>query len=270
MNDITQTPAAIETDKVVLECAQGIATITLNRPDAGNALDYDMIQGLAGVIHGACDDPSTRVVVIRAKGKAFCVGGDINAFQTHQDQLPEFIDSLLTPLNRAMVRLLSSGLPIVNVVSGPVGGGGIGLALCGDYVIAAESMKLRGGYSAIGLTPDVGSSWFLTHRAGAAKAKQVLLLNEPLSAQQCLDWGLVDAVYPDTELEKQCQQLISRLHAGPKPVFARIKSLVDTAQERSFAEHLELERQYMVASGGETNVQEGVEAFLAKRAPRFE
>src|SRR5690606_21429389 len=154
MNNITQVSATATTDKVLLDCTRGIATITLNRPDAGNALDYEMAQGLASVIHAACDDPSTRVVVIRAVGKAFCVGGDINAFQTHRARLPEFIDSLIEPLNKAFVRLTGSKLPVVNVVQGPVGGSGIALALCGDFVIAAASMKLRGGYSALALTPD--------------------------------------------------------------------------------------------------------------------
>src|SRR5690606_9696292 len=164
----------------------------------------------------------------------------------HRDRLPEFIDSLIEPLNKALVRLTGSKLPVVNVVQGPVGGSGIALALCGDFVIAAASMKLRGGYSALALTPDIGTSWFLTNRTGAARAKQLFLLNETLNPQQCLDRGIVDAIYPNTELESHSNELAERLRAGPRAVFARIKTLVDTAHERDLERHLELERRYMV------------------------
>lgn len=262
--------ASLAAGKVVLECADGIGTLTLNRPDAGNALDPEMVQDLVAVINRVSDAPEIRVIVIRAAGKAFCVGGDINTFQQHQGRLPEFIDALLKPLNQSIARLAASGRPVVSVVNGAVGGGGIGLALCADFVLAAQSMKLRTGYSAIGLTPDAGSSWFLARRAGATRAAQLFLLNDPLAAEQCLAWGIVDAVHPDAELDEKARALALRLSAGPVRASARAKALVDAASRHDLEAHLQLERQYMVASGGEPDAREGVAAFLAKRPPRFQ
>lgn len=260
----------LETDKVLFESADGVATITLNRPEAGNALDVDMARGLQAIINHVTDDASIGVVVIRAAGKAFCVGGDIKAFQQHREQLPEYIDSLLEPLNQAIARLAGSGRIVVSVVHGAVGGAGIGLALCADFVLAAASVKLRGGYSAIGLTPDVGSSWFLAKRVGPAQAKRLLLLNEPYTAEQCFALGMIDAVYPDAELDTQARTWVERLNAGPRNAFARIKNLIDTVEARDLQAHLQLERDDMIASGSEANAQEGVAAFLEKRQPRFQ
>ena len=255
---------------VLFEHEDGTGLITLNSPDSGNALDLNMVQGLEAAIDQACSDPSVRVIVLRAAGKAFCVGGNIKAFQQNQNALPAFIDTLLEPLNRAISRLAGCGRPVVSVLNGAVGGGGIGLALCADFVLAASSMKLRGGYSAIGLTPDAGSAWFLSQRIGPIRAKQLFLLNEPYDAQQCLELGIVDAVHPPDELQAGARELAQRLSAGSAPAFARTKSLIDTLGERDFDTHLQLERRYMVESGSEPDAREGIAAFLEKRAPRFQ
>lgn len=258
------------TDKVVFESKDGIGVITLNRPDAGNALDSEMVHGLTAIINQAADDTSIRVIVIRAAGRAFCVGGDINAFQQHRDNLPGFIDTLLVPLSQAITRLATCGRPVVSVLNGAVGGGGIGIALCADFVLAAESMKLRAGYSAIGLTPDAGSSWFLTRRLGPTRAKHLFLLNEPHTAEECLALGIVDAVHPDAGLETRAMELAARLSAGPSCAFARTKGLIDTVGAHDLSAHLQLEGRYMVASAGEPDVREGIAAFLEKRPPRFQ
>lgn len=247
----------------------GIARIVLNRPDKANALDRDTTHALSEAIHKACDDESVRVIMLEGNGKTFCAGGDISAFIDEMQNLPAFIDSLVLQLNEALVRLHTSAKFIVSVVSGPIGGGGIGIALCADFVLAADTMKLRCGYSGIGLTPDVGSSWYLTKRAGPVRAKQLFALNTVLDAQTCLHYGIVDAVYPGDELVDQAMSLAKKLRAGPKNSLVRIKSLVDGITQRSFQEQVELERQYMVASGTEPDAHEGITAFAEKRLPVF-
>lgn len=255
--------------KILFSLVDGIAHITLNRPECLNALDSEMIRALAAALERACDDGRTRVIVIAGVGKAFCVGGDINTFRHAVDDLPALLESLLGQLNAAILRMASSGLPIISVVNGPVGGGGIGLALCADYVLAAESMVLRCGYSAIGLTPDVGSAWFLTQRAGTVRARQLFYLNDMLGAHACRDLGVVDAVHPDAELMAAAHALAQKLSAGPKSVFARTKALIEATGMRSLSEHLDAEREYIMASAGESDAREGIQAFLEKRTARF-
>lgn len=254
---------------VLLGIESGLATITLNRPEKSNALDMATGLALADAINRACKDSSVRVLLLHGAGKAFCVGGDIDMLKSAAESLPKLLDSLLGPLNEALVNLASSGLPVVSALNGAIGGGGIGIALCADYVLAAKSLRLRCGYSAIGLTPDAGSSWFLTRRIGAIRAKQLFLLNRLLNAEECLAIGVVDAIYPDDELEARATELASQLCAGPRDVYARIKCLADGAFQRSLAEQLALEREYMVLSGSQNDAREGLAAFVDKRAPAF-
>lgn len=258
-----------ESPKILFNLDDGIARITLNRPEQLNALDAETIRALATAFERACDDERSQVVLIQGTGKAFCVGGDIHLFNQTIDGLPELLESLLQPLHAALARVVTSGLPIVSAVNGPVGGGGIGLALCADYVLAAQSMALRCGYSAIGLTPDAGSARFLTLRVGAVRAKQLFYLNEMLDSATCLALGIVDAVHPDENLGAAAQTLARRLRAGPRLALARTKALIETTGARSLLEHLTAEREYMVASAREPDAREGITAFLEKREARF-
>jgi 2-(1,2-epoxy-1,2-dihydrophenyl)acetyl-CoA isomerase len=253
---------------VLCEIADGLGTITLNRPDKGNAVDLMLAKALSAAIDEVARDPSVRAVLLTGNGKAFCVGGDIGAMR-ETDNLPALMEALIGPLNEAVHKLTTLPVPVISALNGPIGGGGVGLALCADMVLAAESMKLRGGYSAIGLTPDIGSSWFLTHRAGPARAKEILSLNRPLSAAQCLEWGIVNAVYPDARLRDEARQIARQLANSATLSLQRIKHLVDGVAHRTLDEHLALELDYMIASAHSEDGREGIAAFIEKRAPRF-
>jgi 2-(1,2-epoxy-1,2-dihydrophenyl)acetyl-CoA isomerase len=256
-------------ESVLTEIQGSVGTIILNRPEQANTLDSATSQALIEAVHAIAADDSIRVVLLKGSGKIFCAGGDIGGFTRDIDNLPGLLGTMLTPLHDAILKLATLPVPVVVALNGPIGGGGIGLALCADFVLAAESMKLRGGYSAIGLTPDVGSSWFLTRRAGAARAKEIFFLNGSMSARECLACGIVDAVYPDDELISQANSLVSRLATGATGSFAKIKDLVDGVQNRSLQGHLALEREYMIAAGGSPDAREGVVAAIEKRAPIF-
>lgn len=258
------------TEPVVLQKKGAIAHIVLNNPERGNAMNVESITALGRCIHEVAADASLRVVVLRANGRIFCAGGDIDSFKQASGELPELMAQLLGPLNAAMHTLATLPIPVISAVNGPVGGGGIGLALCADIVIAAESMKLRGGYTAIGLTPDAGASWFLTRLAGPMRAKQIFLCNQPVSARQCLDWGIVSEVVPDDQLLPSVEKLAQVLSGSAIGALGRTKHLIDEACGRPLPEQLELERRYMIESSASHEATEGLAAFLEKRAPRFD
>jgi 2-(1,2-epoxy-1,2-dihydrophenyl)acetyl-CoA isomerase len=130
------------------------------------------------------------------------------------------VNEILDGLHPALLRLATGPAPLVVAVNGPAGGAGVGLALCGDFVLAAESMKLRTGYAAIGLSPDAGASYFLSRRVGPVRAQQWLMLSDAIDSQRCLASGAVDAVYPDAELAAAGEALVTRLAAGASASFA--------------------------------------------------
>jgi 2-(1,2-epoxy-1,2-dihydrophenyl)acetyl-CoA isomerase len=256
-------------DSVICAIAGGVATVTLNRPLRGNALNGAMGARLLAVIDQIGASDVVRVVLLRAEGKIFCVGGDIDEMLTAGAALPEVMGASVGVLHECITKLASLPMPVVSVVGGALGGGGIGLALCADLVLAAESMKLRAGYSAIGLTPDLGSSWFLAKRAGVARAKEVLFLNRVLGASACLAMGIVDAVHPDAELAEQAARLAGELAQAATGALGRIKRLVDGFGERTLEQHLAIERAMMIESTGTADGVDGIAAFAARRPARF-
>lgn len=160
-------------------------------------------------------------------------------------------------------------VPVVSALQGPIGGAGIAVALCADIVLATPQMKLRGGYSAIGLSPDLGASYFLTRRAGAARAKVILMTNRAISADECLRWGLVDEICATDELDSCAHELTTQLAHGARGSLAGIKWLCDRAFEHDLATHLRLERDALLRAAASADGNEGVQAFVEKRAPHF-
>ncbi|NEX63703.1 enoyl-CoA hydratase-related protein [Noviherbaspirillum galbum] len=253
---------------VLCDLREGVATITLNRPEAGNAIDEALGKAFAAAVDRIASTEGLRAVLLAANGSKFCVGGDI-AEMMQADNLPGLMRASIPRLHEAVARLAALPCPVITAINGPVGGGGVGLALCGDVVLAAQSMKLRGGYSAIGLSPDLGASWYLARRAGAAQAKRILFLNEPLVAEDCLRLGLVDAVYPDESLAEEARVLTARLAAGATASYGKIKELIDGVHARTLEQHLALEERHMTACAGSEDGAEGIRAFSEKREARF-
>jgi 2-(1,2-epoxy-1,2-dihydrophenyl)acetyl-CoA isomerase len=253
---------------VLCEISDGVGTITLNRPDKGNAIGVDLAMEFAEAVDQLVKAQSVRAVLLTANGKAFCVGGDIGEMRDASD-LSALVKVLIETLNPAIRTLAALPVPVVCALNGPFGGGGIGLALCADIVLAAESVKLRGGYSAIGLTPDLGSAWFLARRVGEVRTKEILLLNRPIGGAQCLEWGIVNQLVADARLPEEARECARRLAGAATQSLRGIKRLVDGAAHRTLAEHLALELDYMLVSARTEDGREGVAAFLEKRAPDF-
>ncbi len=179
------------------------------------------------------------------------------------------VDELIDYLSRLLRQLASLPVPVISVINGPVSGAGIGFALCADFVLASDAAKLRGGYCALGLTPDLGSSYFLTRRVGAARAKEIFMLNRALSAQACLDLGIVDHVYPAAQLNEAAITLARELANGPTAAYARVKALCNQAASHDLYTHLDAEHVLMLQSARSADFQEGLAAFAGQRAPHF-
>jgi 2-(1,2-epoxy-1,2-dihydrophenyl)acetyl-CoA isomerase len=259
---------ARQSDGIEWHVADGIGRIVLNRPQQSNSISSRAGAAIAQAIDDVIG-AAPRVVLLSGRGKVFCAGGDIGEFQANVGALDRLVDEILTVLHPALARLSGSPVPIVTAINGSVGGAGIGLALCGDFAYATHSLKLRTGYAAIGLSPDAGSSYFMTRRVGAMRAKQLFFLSEPIDAKQCLDWGVVDALFADDELMPAAEALCRRLARAATGSLAAIKQLCDGAERRDLVDHLALEKALLEARARSADAREGVGAFLERRPPRF-
>lgn len=259
------------TPPILLDIQGAVAHITFNRPEQANVLDEDSGRAFIEVtqqVLQAQQRGTVRAVLLAARGPHFCAGGDIRGFAA-AEHIATLLDRSIPPLHAAIHTLSTLPVPVVSAVNGSLGGGGIGIALCADIVLAGQSMKLRGGYSAIGLSPDVGVSWALTRLVGPMRAKHILFTNQPLNAAQCLAAGLVAEVHADEALLPAATALARSLAQGAAGSLARIKSLVDQASGHTLEQQLAMEHLAMVACGASADAREGVRAFLDKRAPRF-
>lgn len=267
--DVKSTPNS-DDQILYFDINNGVATITLSRTEQSNAINLAMVTAFANAVDEILNTTSVRVILLTGAGKNFCVGGDIRAFIEEREDLPSYVEAIIQPLNEALLKLADSDIPIISALNGAVGGAGIGLALIADFVLAAESIKLRCGYTAIGLTPDAGSSYLLANRVGTCRAKQLFISNVTLDAQKCLDLGIVDEIHPDAELTIRTNALIETTLSGPSKAFSRVKRLLDhSLAQRTLKNHLELEREFIVQSASEEDVQEGILAFTQKRKANY-
>lgn len=249
--------------------AEGVAHLVLDRPGCANAIDHAMAGALARAIRKLVA-AAPRVIVVSARGEIFCAGGDVKAFAAAEGDFEGTILEPLAELLTAYELLATAPCPVVCVVNGPVGGAGIGLALVGDFVLASTTFKLRTGYAAIGLAPDVGASWCLARRIGATRAAQWFMTSDTKSAEQCLAAGAVDELHAPGALPGAATALLERLCANAPASLAAIKRLCRDVESRDIATHLALECECLAACTRTADAREGVRAFVEKRAPRFE
>jgi 2-(1,2-epoxy-1,2-dihydrophenyl)acetyl-CoA isomerase len=254
---------------VLLERRDHVATITLNRPDAYNAFDLTLGREIFQAVLEVDDDAAVRAIVVTASGRAFCGGGDVKAFAGGLDRIGALIKELTTYLHGAISRLCRSDKPVITAVNGMVAGGGVGLALAGDLVLASESMRLTMAYSQIAATPDGGSTYLLTRLVGLRRAMELYLTNRVVTAQEALAWGLVTRVVPDADLAKTAQEMARTLAQGPTKAYGGAKRLFQHATWESLETQMELEAQAIAAAGRTEDFRNGVTAFANKQKPVF-
>lgn len=245
-----------------------IGRIVLSRPEAANSIGLAQSKALPKAFD-AIVEAAPRVIVLSARGSIFCGGGDIRSMVAAADALAPYIESTLEPLLSGFARLATAPCPIVAVVNGPIGGAGIGLALVADFVLASPAMKLRAGYPAIGLSPDVGASYFLARRVGAIKAQRWLMTNALITAEECLAAGAVDELHPADELDGRAEALVMQLRQAAPASMQAIKQLCTQAGRLDAVAHIALEGQLLSACAATADAVEGVRAFIEKRAAVF-
>ena len=254
---------------VSFRASDGIGTIALDRPDAGNAVNLELARDLHGAALAAEADPTVRVVVMRGAGRNFCVGGDLKAFAARED-LPAHLREVTAHLHAAIVALARMDAPIVVGVQGSAAGAGLGLAAGGDIVIAAASARFVVAYTKIGLNPDGGTSFLLPRLVGLRRAQELTLMNGPVDAGTAREIGLVTRVVADEALDAEVETVARALAAGPGRAQGEAKRLLRTSLDDSLALHLEAEAAALVRSAERPDAREGIAAFIEKRPPRYE
>ncbi len=251
---------------------EGAATIELNRPEALNAWNRQFGEDLLAALRKAAGDEAVRAVRITGAGRAFSSGADLKDI-SGDDLTPEGrpnVHKVLTERYHPIMHAIREmGKPVVAAVNGGAVGIGCSLALCCDLVVAAESAYFLLAFVNIGLVADGGSSLFVPARIGTARATEMMMLGERVSAAQALEWGLVNAVHPDESLAARSAELTARLAAGPTRSYAAAKRELNNQIYANMAGQLELEADLQQQMVGTDDFVEGVGAFLQKRAARF-
>ena len=252
---------------------EGAATwIAIDRPDALNALDGPTKQDLLAVLREAAADPGARVVALTGSGRAFCVGQDVRELEQgyREGRTPDLAAALERHYSPICRLLAGMAKPTVAVVNGVAAGAGVSLALACDLRLASSAARWRLAFSGIALVPDAGSTWHLPRLIGLSRAMEMALLGDWVEADQALQFGLVNRVWPAEEFQGQAQAAVAALAAGPTLALGRAKALLRDHLQVGLAEALAGEAEAQVASGQTKDHIEGVAAFLEKRPPTFQ
>jgi 2-(1,2-epoxy-1,2-dihydrophenyl)acetyl-CoA isomerase len=252
---------------VDIDVRDRVARITLNRPDAGNALDLELATALRQAAEGL-QNSDVGAVILSGAGRSFCVGGDLH-YMREAGEVGDAVLRLASQFHAGLEALASLDAPVISAVRGAAAGGGMSLAIAGDIVLAAESARFTVAYTAIGFPPDGGSSWTLPRLVGLRKATELMLLNQRLDAHAARDLGLVTRVVPDDALDDEAGALARRLADGPTHAHGAVKRLLRESATRDFAQQMAEEARTIAALAAAPDGQEGVTAFLEKRAPAF-
>jgi 2-(1,2-epoxy-1,2-dihydrophenyl)acetyl-CoA isomerase len=259
------------TDPVLLDVtSDGIARIRLNRPEASNGMNAELLKALNDAILAAHADPHVRVVVLTGEGRNFCAGGDVKTFAAKGEALPDYLREATAWLQIATASLLRLRAPVVTGVQGfAAGGGGFGLVCASDFVVATRSARFFSGAVRVGMAPDAGSTVTLAQIVGVRKALEILVLNPTLSAAEAARLGLVNRVVEDDELETGLLALAGELLALPPLAVAATKRLVWNGVGASIDERLGEEARVVSDLSGTADSREGLDAVISRRPPKF-
>ena len=264
-------PAQASSQSVLLESLDsGVLSLTLNRPERMNAFNAALQEALRRAFQRAATDDECRVVLVTGAGKGFCAGADLTdrAIKPGEQRpdLGESLDKRYNPLIRAMRSLPK---PIVCAVNGAAAGAGANFALACDVVVAAKSARFLQAFARIGLVPDAGGTWILPRLIGDARARALMMLADPIDAEQAAAWGLIYRAVDDDQLMGVAQEIAERFAAGPTRAYGLMKRAFLASSVNSLDAQLDLERDLQREAGKGDDFLEGVKAFLEKRPPNF-
>ena len=252
-------------DAILLSRRDAIATITLNRPQAGNAIDVAFAQSLLNAVAEAEADPAVRCVIVRGNGRLFCAGGDVKKLHAAGDALPELLREILTYLHPAIVRLARMDKPVITAIHGPAAGAGVGLAAIGDIALAEPAAHFTLAYSRIGLTPDAGATWLLPRLIGLRRSQELALANRRLSADEAAAIGLITRVVEQGTLMQEVEALADSFARSAGGVLGNTKRLLLAADTASIEQQLDAELEAIVQQGASAESQAGIAAFGSRR-----
>ena len=253
-------------ETILLDQADGIARITLNRPDRLNSFTRAMHAELQQALDEAT---AARIVILTGAGRGFCAGQDLNDRAVAPGQAVDLGETVEESWNPLIRRLTTMPQPVIAKVNGVAAGAGANIALACDIVVAVKEAKFIQSFSALGLIPDSGGSWHLPRLVGQARALGLALTGEPITGEQAADWGLIWKAVDGEWLDSEVETLASKLAALPPLGLAAIKSIIRSTGERTLDQELDLQRDEMRRLGFTEDYREGVAAFLEKRTPKF-
>jgi 2-(1,2-epoxy-1,2-dihydrophenyl)acetyl-CoA isomerase len=258
------------TDELLIEHADGVATVTLNRPDSMNSLSVALKEALGTELEAIARDDSVRAVVLTGTGRGFCVGQDL---REHVSALesgdPAPLSTVVVHYNPIITTLATMPKPVIAAVNGMAAGAGAGLAFACDFRFMSSKAGFLIAFANVGLSLDSGVSWTLPRLVGAARATALCLLAEPIAADAALEMGLVNGVFEPDHLMPAVRELATRLAAGPTAAYAAIRESLAFAATATLSEALAKEAELQAAMGATADHRNATAAFVAKQKPTF-
>jgi 2-(1,2-epoxy-1,2-dihydrophenyl)acetyl-CoA isomerase len=256
-------------DSVLFDVDGAVATVTLNRPAARNALTAEVKSALLDALTRCGGDPAVRAVVLTGAGQAFCAGQDLREHADVMSAGGSPLDTVRQHYNPIVTSILTMPKPVIAALPGVAAGAGASLAFACDFRIAATRASLLMAFARVGLTADTGASWTLQRLVGAARATELLMLAEPVSADQALALGLVTKVVADSDLDSEASGFASRLAAGPTLAYGAIKESLVYSATHGLADSLAKEAELQARLGATEDHKNATAAFLGKAQPEF-
>jgi 2-(1,2-epoxy-1,2-dihydrophenyl)acetyl-CoA isomerase len=250
---------------IQFESRDGVATITLNRPDAANSLNPAVAAELMDGIVRCEEDRAVRALIVTGSGRFFCAGADLKGFYSESDGLKTRVSTFHAVLSR----IAHAEFPVIAAINGAAAGAGMGLACACDLAIAGESARFTMAYSRIGLSPDGATTYFLPRAIGIRRALELAWLNRTLTAREALEWGLVNWVVPDADLVAQAHATAATLAAGPTRALGAAKRLMHSGWLTPLESQVDQELRTIGEMARTDDAREAIAAFAAKRTPVF-
>jgi 2-(1,2-epoxy-1,2-dihydrophenyl)acetyl-CoA isomerase len=257
---------------LIEQVKDGVAVLTLNRPDRLNAMSRPMLDALLEALPRLAEDPAVGVVVLTGAGRGFCAGGDVKAMAEGTELGGQTMEEKAQALRSRMETsrwLHEMPKPTIAMMRGPAAGAGLSLAMACDLRIASDTVKLGTAFARVGYSGDFGGSYYLTPLVGTAEARELYFTADLLDAQQALGLGLVNRVVADARLEEETMTLASRLARGPRVAYRYMKRNMNAAESASLKEMLDLEAWNHTRTGMTEDHREAARAFVEKREPQF-
>lgn len=252
------------------QIANSIATITLNQPDRGNPIDEVFCRELKDIANACDENASLRAVLIQARGKNFSVGGDLKSFTRDREQLPLLTKTMTADLNAGVTRLARVDAPVIIALHGLVTGGAVAFAAAADFAIATADARFYAAFTGIGFSCDCGTSYYLPRRVGSRRALDFLIRNRQWSAQNALDYGLINEIVADeAALRDHAASLAQSLAQGPTRAFGEVKRLLQSSATQTLETQLEDEARAIARCTRTNDAWNALNVVLAKQKPSF-